>query len=58
LVAEHFDLGNLRETWLEHQRHQHNHSHLFWALLNLSLWERQFLAPGGINPPTAATAQT
>ena len=56
LIAEHFDLGNLRETWQEHQRQQHNHSHLFWALLNLSLWERQFLAPAGIDPPTATPA--
>jgi asparagine synthase (glutamine-hydrolysing) len=56
LIADHFNLPALRDTWQEHQRQQHNHSHLFWALLNLSLWERQFLASAGISPPMAAPA--
>ena len=54
LIAEHFNLGGLQETWQEHQRQQHNHSHLFWTLLNLSIWERQFLAPAGIDAPPRA----
>ena len=54
LIAEHFNLGGLQETWQEHQRQQHNHSHLFWTLLNLSIWERQFLAPAGIDAPPHA----
>ncbi len=52
LIAEHFDRDGLEQTWQEHQEHQHNHSHVFWALLNLSIWEKQFLAAPGLAPPS------
>jgi asparagine synthase (glutamine-hydrolysing) len=41
LIAEHFRKDTLERYWQEHQQRQHNHSHLFWGLLNLSLWERR-----------------
>jgi asparagine synthase (glutamine-hydrolysing) len=44
LVAEHFRMDTLERCWDEHQQRQHNHSHLFWGLLNLSLWERRLLS--------------
>jgi asparagine synthase (glutamine-hydrolysing) len=44
LIGEYFDLAALRRVWQEHQQRQHNHSHLFWALLNLSLWDRLLLS--------------
>jgi asparagine synthase (glutamine-hydrolysing) len=43
LIAEHFRKDTLERYWREHQQRQHNHSHLFWGLLNLSLWERRLL---------------
>jgi len=43
LIAEHFRKDTLERYWHEHQQRQHNHSHLFWGLLNLSLWERRLL---------------
>jgi len=43
LIAEHFRKDTLECYWHEHQQRQHNHSHLFWGLLNLSLWERRLL---------------
>jgi asparagine synthase (glutamine-hydrolysing) len=43
LIAEHFRKAALERYWHEHQQRRHNHSHLFWGLLNLSLWERRFL---------------
>jgi asparagine synthase (glutamine-hydrolysing) len=43
LIAEHFRKDTLERYWQEHQQRQHNHSHLFWGLLNLSLWERRLL---------------
>jgi asparagine synthase (glutamine-hydrolysing) len=43
LIAEHFRMDTLERWWREHQQRQHNHSHLFWGLLNLSLWERHLL---------------
>jgi asparagine synthase (glutamine-hydrolysing) len=44
LIAEYFNVPALRDCWHEHQRRQHNHSHLFWTLLNLSLWDRLLLS--------------
>lgn len=44
LIAEHFRKDTLERCWQEHQQHRHNHSHLFWGLLNLSLWERRLLS--------------
>lgn len=46
LIAEHFRREALERLWREHQARRHNHSHLFWTLLNLALWERQFLRDG------------
>jgi len=43
LIAEHFRKETLERYWQEHQQRQHNHAHLFWGLLNLSLWERRLL---------------
>ena len=43
LVRDYFNLAALDEYWKEHQLRRHNHSHLFWALLNLSLWDRLLL---------------
>jgi asparagine synthase (glutamine-hydrolysing) len=52
LIAEYFRKETLENWWTEHQRRQHNHSHLFWGLLNLSLWERRLLS--GPRPMLAA----
>ncbi|HJS89285.1 MAG TPA: asparagine synthase (glutamine-hydrolyzing) [Steroidobacteraceae bacterium] len=46
LVAEHFRREALERLWREHQARRQNHSHLFWTLLNLALWERQLLRGG------------
>jgi asparagine synthase (glutamine-hydrolysing) len=43
LIAEHFETPVLERLWDEHQQLHHNHSHLFWTLLNVSLWERLLL---------------
>ncbi|HEU4648231.1 MAG TPA: asparagine synthase-related protein, partial [Gemmatimonadales bacterium] len=40
LVAEHFEVGVVRQLWDEHQAKRHNHSHVLWTLLNVALWER------------------
>jgi asparagine synthase (glutamine-hydrolysing) len=52
LIAEHFRRDTLERCWQEHQQRRHNHSHLFWGLLNLSLWERRLLS--GPRPVPAA----
>jgi asparagine synthase (glutamine-hydrolysing) len=44
LIADYFSVPALRGFWQEHQQRRHNHSHLFWTLLNLSIWERLFLS--------------
>ena len=54
LIAEHFRKNTLEQCWQEHQQRRHNHSHLFWGLLNLSLWERRLLT--GPRPMPAARA--
>jgi asparagine synthase (glutamine-hydrolysing) len=55
LIAEYFQKSTLERCWQEHQQRRHNHSHLFWGLLNLSLWERRLLA--GPRPmPSSAPA--
>ncbi len=43
LIEEHFRKSVLQRLWDEHQQLHHNHSHLFWTLLNVSLWERLLL---------------
>jgi asparagine synthase (glutamine-hydrolysing) len=50
LIANFFNRKTLDRYWDEHQRSQHNHSHLFWALLNLGLWNRMLLT--GARPGT------
>jgi len=54
LIGEHFRRGALERLWSEHQARRHNHSHLFWALLNLALWDRRLLRGGA--DPAAGTA--
>jgi asparagine synthase (glutamine-hydrolysing) len=44
LVAQYFNKDALERRWREHQQRRHNHSHLFWGLLNLSLWDRRLLS--------------
>jgi len=55
LIGEHFRREALERLWTEHQARRHNHSHLFWTLLNLALWERLLLRGGhdeaGALPP-------
>jgi asparagine synthase (glutamine-hydrolysing) len=50
LIEEHFQKSVLERLWSEHQQRRHNHSHLFWTLLNVSLWERLLLT--GPRPST------
>jgi asparagine synthase (glutamine-hydrolysing) len=56
LIAEHLRIRTLERLWREHQERHHNHSHLFWVLLNLSLWERQFLGPARAISPQLVPA--
>jgi asparagine synthase (glutamine-hydrolysing) len=51
LIADYFNRAALETFWNEHQTRRHNHSHLFWALLNLSLWNRLLLT--GPRPASA-----
>jgi asparagine synthase (glutamine-hydrolysing) len=53
LIGEHFRTATLERLWREHQERRHNHSHLFWTLLNLAIWERQFLRPARAAAPGA-----
>jgi asparagine synthase (glutamine-hydrolysing) len=46
LIGVHFRREALDRLWREHQSRRHNHSHLFWTLLNLALWERMLLRGG------------
>jgi asparagine synthase (glutamine-hydrolysing) len=55
LIAEHFRRDSLERLWQEHQARRHNHSHLFWTLLNLALWDRQLLR--GNAAPAAETVR-
>jgi asparagine synthase (glutamine-hydrolysing) len=59
LVADYFNRPTLEGFWKEHQLRRHNHSHLFWALLNLSLWDRLLLSgprPGAAAAPAVTAA--
>ena len=58
VVADHFQMPALERLWSEHQRRLHNHSHLFWTLLNVSLWERLLLKAQrqSLTPRTSAAA--
>jgi asparagine synthase (glutamine-hydrolysing) len=44
VIAGHFRKDALERLWKEHQERRHNHSHLFWTLLNLSVWDRLLLS--------------
>jgi asparagine synthase (glutamine-hydrolysing) len=55
LIAEHLRREALERLWQEHQARRHNHSHLFWTLLNLALWERLLLR--GNAAPVADTVR-
>ena len=50
LIAENFCKNALETMWQEHQQRRDNHSHLFWTLLNISLWEKLLL--NGPRPQT------
>jgi asparagine synthase (glutamine-hydrolysing) len=56
LIAEYFRTSALERCWEEHQQRRHNHSHLFWGLLNLSLWERRLLRGARPRPASAVEA--
>jgi asparagine synthase (glutamine-hydrolysing) len=58
LIAEHFRKSTLERYWQEHQQRRHNHAHLFWGLLNLSLWERRLLSGPRPLPAQHAPAAT
>jgi asparagine synthase (glutamine-hydrolysing) len=62
LIAEHFRTSTLERYWREHQERHHNHAHLFWGLLNLSLWERRLLSGPrpmpAVHEPARASVQT
>jgi asparagine synthase (glutamine-hydrolysing) len=53
LVADHFDLGVVRQLWEEHQAKRHNHSHMLWTLLNVAIWERRMLRAPSASPAPA-----
>jgi asparagine synthase (glutamine-hydrolysing) len=53
LIGDYFNVPALRRFWQEHQGRKHNHSHLFWTLLNLSLWDQLLLSA---TPSTAVSA--
>ncbi len=57
LVADYFNVPALRAFWQEHQQRRNNHSHVFWTLLNLSIWERLFLSGTQSMIPPRALAQ-
>ncbi|HVC30764.1 MAG TPA: asparagine synthase (glutamine-hydrolyzing), partial [Steroidobacteraceae bacterium] len=54
LIGEHLRRASLERLWAEHQGRRHNHSHLFWTLLNLALWERQLLRGGALGEAPAS----
>jgi asparagine synthase (glutamine-hydrolysing) len=52
LIAGNFQKKTLERYWREHQERRHNHAHLFWTLLNLSLWDRLLLSGPRPSPAT------
>ncbi len=57
LIDDHFQKSVLERLWSEHQQLRHNHSHLFWTLLNVSLWERLLLTGPRPNARSLPTVQ-
>jgi asparagine synthase (glutamine-hydrolysing) len=43
LMREHFNPHAVDALIDQHMRRTHNHNHVLWALLNLSLWHRRFI---------------
>jgi len=43
LVKKYFDEGYVRRILIEHQTNVRNNGQLLWTLLNLTLWEEQYL---------------
>lgn len=43
LLKSHMDLGYIRRLFLEHTTGARNNGQLLWSLLNLTLWEEQYL---------------
>jgi len=61
LIESYFNLKTMHQYWDEHQRSQHNHAHLFWALLNIALWNRMLLTgrrPGSVDEPRPTRVDT
>ncbi len=61
LIADYFDKRALEDFWQAHQSRRNNHSHLFWVLLNLSLWGRLLLEgprPGALTRPDRISVET
>jgi asparagine synthase (glutamine-hydrolysing) len=44
LLKSHMDMGYIRRLFLEHTNGTRNNGQLLWSLLNLTLWEEQFLS--------------
>jgi len=42
IIKESFDSSYLSELIKEHLQLKHNHNHILWALINLSLWYKKF----------------
>lgn len=42
IIKENFDSSYLSELIKEHLELKHNHNHILWALINLSLWYKKF----------------
>ncbi|MBE3090105.1 MAG: asparagine synthase (glutamine-hydrolyzing) [Actinobacteria bacterium] len=42
IIKENFDSSYLSELIKEHLQLKHNHNHILWALINLSLWYKKF----------------
>jgi len=43
LLKSHMDMGYIRRLFLEHTNGERNNGQLLWSLLNLTLWEEQYL---------------
>ena len=50
LLREHCDMTFVNRLIREHVSLTHNHNHVLWGLMNVAIWHRAFLAPGGSRP--------
>jgi asparagine synthase (glutamine-hydrolysing) len=55
LIGECFDRAFVRILLQEHMERRANHSHVLWAILNLLVWHRLFVAPPAENPGRTLT---